>query len=329
MGCFSSILPIGGQILGGLVGGPAGAAIGGALGGALGGGSNPSAPGTAGTVYKPTQQPWADQQVVGQMKQSLANNPIATVTPQLQTLLQSIFQNPYGTGAQTASSTAGTALQGVGQNEIANSQALQGAAGTALQTAFDPQSALYQRTLNQLQQQVRAGEAGRGITMSPYGAGLENQALSNFNIDWQNQQLARMLQGLQGAGNAFGQAGNIGQQGAGNIAQGGLMPWQTYNDLATGQADAAGSIGAVSNQANAVNNANISNLLAYLGLGQNSAAAQNNANIDNFSNQMAAAQNNQAGLGALLSQIPAVFNNFQNQGYSYTPGQDVNINWGA
>ena len=37
----------------------------------------------------------------------------------------------------------------------------------------------------------RMTRTARGLGMSPYGAGVENKALSDFNIDWQNQQLQR------------------------------------------------------------------------------------------------------------------------------------------
>lgn len=79
-------------------------------------------------------------------------------------------------------------------------------ANAVMNTAFDPQGALYDRTLQQVQDQQRVGQAARGITMSPYGAGLENKALSDFNIDWQNNQLGRQTQGLGAAQQAYGQS---------------------------------------------------------------------------------------------------------------------------
>ena len=48
---------------------------------------------------------------------------------------------------------------------------------------MDPQQALYDRTLQQLQDQTRVGEAARGVTMSPYGAGVENQNLQDFRVN--------------------------------------------------------------------------------------------------------------------------------------------------
>lgn len=86
-------------------------------------------------------------------------------------------------------------------------------ASAAMNAGMDPQSALYSRTAQQLQEQVRAGQSARGIAMSPYGAAGEADAMNNFNIDWQNQQLSRMLQGLSGAGGALQTAGGLIGQG--------------------------------------------------------------------------------------------------------------------
>lgn len=95
-------------------------------------------------------------------------------------------------------------------------------ASQVAQTAFDPQQQLYNRTLQQVQDQTRVGEAARGINMTPYGAGLENDQLRNFNIDWQNNQLGRQTQGMgalsQGASalsNLYGTALAGGQLGLG------------------------------------------------------------------------------------------------------------------
>jgi hypothetical protein len=71
--------------------------------------------------------------------------------------------------------------------------------------AFDPQQALYNRTLQQVTDQTRSGEVARGVGDTPYGAAVEGNALSNFNIDWQNNELSRMESGLGSAANTYGQ----------------------------------------------------------------------------------------------------------------------------
>jgi hypothetical protein len=87
--------------------------------------------------------------------------------------------------------------------------ALNQASNQLLQTGQDPQSALYNRTAQQVLDQQRAISAMSGVGTSPYGAGVTGQTMANFNIDWQNAQLARQAQALQGAGAGFGQAGAL------------------------------------------------------------------------------------------------------------------------
>lgn len=82
-----------------------------------------------------------------------------------------------------------------------------------LNNGFDPQNQLYSRTQQQLQDQVRAGQAARGINMTPYGAGLENQANSNFNLDWQDRQLGRQATASGAAAPLFAQGNTNAIQG--------------------------------------------------------------------------------------------------------------------
>lgn len=97
---------------------------------------------------------------------------------------------------------------------------LAGGAANILQTAFDPQNALFNRTQQQLQEQTRAGLEARGIDTTPYGAGIESKAMSDFDIDWQNYQLQRQATGLGAAGTAYNAASGIGTA-AGNLLNAG------------------------------------------------------------------------------------------------------------
>lgn len=101
-----------------------------------------------------------------------------------------------------------------------------GYASQLMNTAFDPQQALYNQQQHQLQEQVRAGLAARGLNSSAAGQGIENDALSGFNIDWQNQQLQRQLSAvnpyLSLANNPLNQMvyGSGAYNALGNTAQG-------------------------------------------------------------------------------------------------------------
>lgn len=100
-------------------------------------------------------------------------------------------------------------LQGLGQQQIGQVDNLMNAGNQLWQTAQDPRHELYNRTRQQLGDQINAGQAQRGLGNSAVGGAEYNQGMRDFNIDWQNQQLARQSAGLQGlvqSSNAAGRA---------------------------------------------------------------------------------------------------------------------------
>lgn len=122
----------------------------------------------------------------------------------------------YSPGLMQAGAASGwdpSATVGIGNAQSATAGGLNAFGNQLMQQGFDPQNQLYARTQQQLQDQVRAGQAARGINMTPYGAGLENQANSNFNIDWQNSQLGRAAQAAGAAAPLFSQANTNAIQG--------------------------------------------------------------------------------------------------------------------
>lgn len=133
--------------------------------------------------------------------------------------VQGIGQQVSGQQGQYGSILSGLTGQLAGSG-LPGVSALQGGANSLLQTGFDPQNALFNQQTQQLQDQVRSSNAAAGVASTPYGAGLENQAQSNFDINWQNQQLARQQSALSGAGSAYGQAGGLGTQALGNYESG-------------------------------------------------------------------------------------------------------------
>jgi len=127
-------------------------------------------------------------------------------------------QQNYNTFAPqlTAESNAvGNAATAAGQGVQSSVAGLPGYATQLLNTGFDPQNALYSRTAQQLQDQTRAGLEARGVDSSPYGAGVEGQNMSNFNIDWQNTQLGREQAAATGASALLGEYGAGQTQGIG------------------------------------------------------------------------------------------------------------------
>jgi hypothetical protein len=159
--------------------------------------------------------------------------------------VQALINNPYSGGYQGAANQAGSAYGWLSGIDRAGAGALSSSAMGALpfaqqilQTGFDPQNQLYSRTLNQVQQQTGAELAATGVGATPYGAGVAGQNLSNFNIDWQNQQLQRQQAAAQGwgslvsgIGGEFGEANQLGAASANAALMSGQVPWAAYGAI--------------------------------------------------------------------------------------------------
>lgn len=180
--------------------------------------------------------------------------------------------------------TSYTPQQGVyaGQNLTNSVSGLPGYANQALSTGFNANNGLYTQELQQVQDQARAGQAARGIASTPYGAGLEDQAVLNFNNQWQQQQLQNQQTAAGTADSLLGQYGagiGGGQQLAQGAAQGGvqtlaqMLQAAGYSTAQTQQAIQdylsylSGGTQAASSQAQATNQANANNNSAFSGFG--------------------------------------------------------------
>ncbi len=196
--------------------------------------------------------------------------------------------NPYMQGYQGANAL------NAGGNFLNTATGLQGQVSPfinqTLQTGFDPQQKLFDQLFNQQQQQGLAGQAAAGVANTPYGAGLSQQGNQNFDIAWQNAQLARQGQAAQNAATLEGIPGI-----AANTAEG---------LLGSGSNLGLGAAGFLNN----VNQQQIQDYLSYLGMN-----TQNSA-------QLMQALNNSFGQGTNLygAQTGANqnFNNAQAQGLS-------------
>lgn len=159
--------------------------------------------------------------------------------------VKSWFNNPFAGGliagaekGAGAANTVGDAMLASGGKMIHEGQSLYPYVNRIMQSGFDPQSKLYDRTRQQLTDQTRAGLEARGIDMGGAGAGLEGQALSNFNINWQNNLLQREATAAGAAGRLYGDArsgveAGIGlEKGApGMYALAGELPYAAQNQI--------------------------------------------------------------------------------------------------
>lgn len=116
-----------------------------------------------------------------------------------------------------------------------------GAANQVLNTGFDPQNTLYDRTAQQVGDRQNALNAMYGLGTSAAGAGLAGDASRNFNIDWQNQQLQRQIQALGAYGTEQGQVAqnyatlaNTGTNNFNSLTNSGV---NNYNSLNAGTAN--------------------------------------------------------------------------------------------
>ena len=199
--------------------------------------------------------------------------------------------------AQAGSNMATSTIPGataIGQGSMQGAQNLQGGANSIMNTAFDPQNALYAQLLNQNQNQANVQNSMSGVGTTPYGAGVADQSNQNFNINWQNQQLGRQATGLQGAESAYGAAQPLGNAGQSALVQSAMLPYATTAAGAGANTQALqGGIGATTSASQPT----IQDLLAYLGVG-NQANATYNAGQIGGTNATTAQQ--QAGWGQLF-----------------------------
>jgi hypothetical protein len=261
-----------------IIGAVAGPLIGDAL---FGGSSSNSQGGYQGGSYLPPNLTQAANAELGLIPQISANNLYQQTLPAAQNAVNGAIYSPYYgqalSGAQQASQTG--MWQGSQAANAANQ--LYGQMGQIpwlqnqlVQSAFDPQSQLYNYLRSQNANQVNADLAARGLNMSGAGAQIAAQQNQLFNQNWQNDLLNRQLAGVRGVGalnQSAGQLGSvgasIGTQGANLMAQSAVMPYQTQLNAANSQLGMMNSLGQMGQQANVPIQQQIADYNAYQGLG--------------------------------------------------------------
>lgn len=216
-----------------------------------------------------------------------------SVLPAAQQTASNLYNNPgaplatntswesamLGAPAALTGYNAGAGAVGTGGNVTGAGLSLLPYATSIMDTAFDPQQALYGRTLQQVQDQSNVNNAMAGVATSPYGAGLTNQATSNFNIDWQNNLLNRMATGANAAGGLVGTGANVANTGTGitgtgvnmmnqaptNLIQSAMIPYATYSDIGTGQNTALQQLLGLGTSGANLSNLPIQDLISLLG----------------------------------------------------------------
>lgn len=242
-------------------------------------------------AYVPTGRGAADtmwQTILSQLGANVGQQ-AGTITPGVQAGYAATQPGGmYGNLSQIFGQRYGGALENEAAQQMRNQGVLQDAGVQAWLTSLDPQNALR----NQIQQQVtdasRAGTSARGIGMSGQAAGIENQDVSNFLLNWENNQLARQLSGLQGLGGAMQgagqQASGAGRDltgAAGLYNTGALFPFQMANAY-------TGAMSPISQQYGGI----LQSIIPYLNFG-------NQASQNAFQQQQVGLNNLTTGLGQL------------------------------
>lgn len=307
---------------------------GGGGGGAIGyGGADPN-------IYNPQYQGAADANW-----ESLTNNMygVANTFPQqnfaaYQNLVSGLQNNPYAAGQQNTANQAGAYLTGtVAPNAQQGAAQLQGLGNAAapyasqiLQTGFDPQNALYNRTQQQLTDQLNATNANSGLASSPYGAGVVGQGLTNFNIDWQNNQLGRQATAASAYGNltnSIGQdytgAGQLGTAGAQALQAGGTLPYSTFVGQGNDQQTLLNNLNSASTQSFALPQLLGSDYLSYMGHGTNASQLDLQNQGQGFNQSQAVGQGVGQGISGLSSALGGI--NWGNIFGSGNPSLDTTL----
>lgn len=307
-----------------------------ALFGSSNSGSPPPAPPPS---YQPQSLPQADSNAMGQINNLGVYNNYSALRGQYGDLAQGLVNNPYAgyyqggvNGISPMATGAGGQQFGAGSNLIGAGQSYLPYAQQALQSGFDPMNSVYNQQFQQNTDATRAGLAARGIAMSPYGAGVENQSNLNFNNSWLQNMLQRQQTGAQTANFLTGAAGSAGTTGAGlqsgglnTMLQGASLPYSTFNTIGNNQLGTLGQAGQFGQLGSNQVQQQIDDYLKYLGIGNQSAGVQNQA----YANQLTA-QNNQfnqgqtlgknlgtsiSGLGTALGKVPG----FGSSGVQFDP----------
>ena len=299
------------------------------------GGSNVPMP------YQPGNQGFQDQSFNNLT--SLMNNYAMSLPqqliPQFQQTQQNISNNPYAMLAQQGANQAGAMAPGVAGMQFGGAGQLYGAGSQVMNTAFDPQQALYNRTTQQIMDQINAANAASGVS-GPAAAGLAQQGLTNWNIDWQNNLLNRERMGIQAGSQAFGGASDLGGLGMQTLQAGSNAPYSTYlgqqqnifSGLNSLNAGVLGSFGLPQQQ--------IQDIESYLGLGQSANALAQSAQQQAFNQNRLAGQDFanafapggpastlQSGINSLFAPSPAYQGYNSQYGTNFTGSANDNFGY--
>lgn len=270
---------------------------------------------TAPVGYVPTGQGSADSmyQNIFQRLYGAGAGEYGSVLPQYRQISSDMLNNPYAQSYLKSANNAGTfanqtlspMYQQGGQSLFNAGQGALPFSTSILNMGFDPQNALYDRTLNRLNDSIGVNLARTGVT-GPAAAGIANQAVSDFNLDWRNNQLQRANNAITGYGNLINSAGrgigggaDIAGQSLPLMTNAGSLPYSTYNSILGNNLSTLNNIGSFSNQQYSLPIQTANLLQSYMGLGQTGNQNASNAALNQFYQNQALGNQ----LGSAIGQI--------------------------
>ena len=190
---------------------------------------------------------------------------------------QNVLNNPYYAQGQSQVNSAAGQQYASGTADVNNANTMNSLAPSIIASGFDPTSALYNNQLKSAQDAQSIASAQAGVAGSPFAAGMQGDATTNFNLNWQQQQAQKQQQAIAALGQLFGNSANLASTGASQQMQGAAAPAQAYNAnqssiMTALQQLVSGTTGAGSQ----VNN-DIGQYGNYLQIGQGATNSQDNA----------------------------------------------------
>lgn len=195
-------------------------------------------------------------------------NPYSQIQPAEYQQLLAALNNPDLKGYMSGAKRAGQGYDLAGKQAQMGGGLLMNDAYQLYQMGFDPQQALYNKLQQQNTDQSAVMASMYGVGSSPYGAGLADQSNTNFNINWQNQQLQRALDASQGIGRDVTGAQQMYGAGAQDYLMGGQVPYDAYMNALGGVNNAFSTYMQGAQQGNQLQSDPINAWLQYLGMGQ-------------------------------------------------------------
>lgn len=226
--------------------------------------------------------------------------------PDIQAGVSNTINNPYQStllNSATSGAAAGPQLQ---QGGLAALMALDPASQQTLDAGFDPQQALFNRTQGQVLDQTNVANAMSGVNNTPYGASVDANALGNFDINWQNNQLARMVQALSGAGSGFQSGLQTGTSGVNAGIQAGAAPYGAFNTSQANDLNALTTGTSTGNAGYQPTYSTLDALMNYLNLGQGASKNASAVNAQNLANTGSIF----SGVGQTIGSIPGTVADF-------------------